>query len=145
MCEGNPEKERKGTAEEGRADRAAPPSPGAGREEDETFWEKVRRGVIEGYQIAAEKTDTYARIAGRRLNIVGITRRIERYHADIGERVCDLLNENPEANLADDSLIKDLVGRVRSAEEELARKEAEIEEIRRESRATPEKGSEGKE
>jgi uncharacterized protein (UPF0335 family) len=116
------------------------PPPGTRRDEprDEfeegSFWEKVRRGVVEGYQIAAEKTDVYARIASRRLRIVGITRRIERFHAEIGERVYDLLTGNPEARISEDSFVKDMVERIRRAEEDLTRVEAEIEEIRRESR-----------
>ena len=102
--------------------------------EDETFWDKVRRGVVEGYQLAAEKTDIYARIASRRLGIVAITRRIERLYAEIGERVYGLLTQDPPGDVSGDSYIKDRIARVRAAEEELVRKEAEIEEIRAESR-----------
>ncbi len=138
-----PEEEGKGASEEKRGER-----PASGFREDEgeddTFWDKVRKGVVEGYQIAAEKTDIYARIASRRLNIVGITRKIERYRAEIGERVCAMLAENTEADIAGDSYVKDLVGRIRAAEEELCRKEAEIEEIRRESRGPSAKRPEEK-
>ena len=116
-----------------------------GELDDETFWDKVRRGVVEGYQLAAEKTDVYARIASRRLSIVGITRRIERTYAEIGERVYTLLTQDPDANVSEDSYVKEWIGRVRAAEEELGRKEAEIEGIRRESRGVgPEKPEETK-
>ncbi|MBM3319764.1 MAG: hypothetical protein FJY73_03705 [Candidatus Eisenbacteria bacterium] len=127
------------------------PPPGARRTEprDEpeegSFWEKVRRGVVEGYQIAAEKTDVYARIASRRLRVVGITRRIERFRAEIGERVYDLLTMNPEARISEDSFVKEMVERIRNAEEELTRVEAEIEEIRRESRGRGAETREGNE
>ncbi|MFH1679498.1 MAG: hypothetical protein ABIH26_02495 [Candidatus Eisenbacteria bacterium] len=118
--------------------RDAPPGPGpvggAGELDEDSFWGKVRRGVVEGYQIAAEKTDVYARIASRKLHVVGITRRVERYHAEIGERVYGLITRDPETKVSEDSVVKELVARIRKAEEELTLKEAEIEEIRQESR-----------
>jgi hypothetical protein len=142
MKELGPDEIRRGSPEESAPKGPAPTPPDDERDEDDTFWDKVRRGVVEGYQIAAEKTDVYARIASRRLSIVGIMRRIERYRGDIGERVYDMLGENPAANIAEDSRVKELIERIRAAEDDLGRKEAEIEEIRRESGARPVKGSE---
>lgn len=101
---------------------------------DHTLWDKVRRGVADGYQFAADKTDLYARIASRRVSILGINRKIDRSYTELGEKVYNLLAADESAPVASDPAVKELASRIRAGEEDLTRKEAEIEEIRHEYR-----------
>ncbi|MBN1825332.1 MAG: hypothetical protein JW958_03630 [Candidatus Eisenbacteria bacterium] len=114
-------------------------------EGDKRFWGKVRKGVKEGYQYAAEKTDLYAKIGGRRLAIVGIHRKIDRAYTELGERVYALFAAGKGEGAAGDAEVKELVERIREAEADLASKESEIEEIRQEFRERAEREKEKEE
>lgn len=103
-------------------------------DEDPTIWEKVRRGVVEGYHFAADKTDLYARVASRRMSILGLNRKIDRSYAELGEKTYNLLAADGNAPVAADPAVREIVGRIRGSEEEMTLKEAEIEEIRQEYR-----------
>lgn len=103
------------------------------RESDPNVWDKVRKGVVDSYHFAAEKTDMYSKIGNRRLHIVGINRRVDRAYSEMGERAYSLISGGKGAEIQEDASMKELVERIRLAEEELAGKEAEIEAIRVES------------
>jgi len=64
--------------------------------DEEGLWDKVRKGVVEGYQFAADKTDLYTKVGSRRLAIVGINRKIDRAYSDLGEKVYNLLAASGE-------------------------------------------------
>ena len=122
-----------GVADGGTTGEGAPAEAGTagpGPEGDETLWKKVRKGVVDGYQYAADKTDVYARIAARRLAIVGINRKIDRAYSELGEKVYNLLAGDPKAELAADPAVQELAGRLRTAAEELTTKEAAIVDVR---------------
>ena len=98
--------------------------------DDPNVWDKVRKGVVDGYHYAAEKTDMYSKIGNRRLHIVGINRKVDRAYSEMGERVYSLISGGRGVEILEDASIKELVERIRLADEELAHKEAEIEAIR---------------
>ncbi|MFH1278191.1 MAG: hypothetical protein ABIK65_07420 [Candidatus Eisenbacteria bacterium] len=102
--------------------------------EDPGLWDKVRRGAVEGYHFAADKTDLYARVASRRMSILGLNRKIDHAYAELGEKTYNLLAADENAAVAADTAVRELVGRIRASEEEMTLKEAEIEEIRQEYR-----------
>jgi len=108
--------------------------PGHEADEEAGLWDKVRKGVVESYQFAADKTDLYTKVGSRRLAIVGINRKIDRAFSDLGEKVYNLMAASERADVAADPAVIEIVGRIRKLEGDLTGKEAEIEEIRQEFR-----------
>ena len=121
-----------GEAGEGRVEGGE--APGEEMGEEAGLWDKVRKGVVEGYQFAADKTDLYTKVGSRRLAIVGINRKIDRAYSDLGEKVYNLMAASDRADVAADPAVIEIVGRIRTLEGDLTGKEAEIEEIRQEFR-----------
>lgn len=131
--EATPEEEKTGTPG---GEKTGGPQPGTDTGvpfgEDDTFWEKMRKGVVGGARFAADKTDLYTRVAGRRMSIVTINRKIDRSYTELGEKIYNLLTADAEAFVAGDPAVQELIGRIRTCEEDLTLKEAEIEQIRHE-------------
>ena len=101
---------------------------------DSTLWDKVRKGLTEGYQYAADRTDLYTKIGKRRLTIIGINRNIERSFHELGEKVYNLIAGGTGKSLEEDLAVKELYEKIRSFEGDLTAQEAAIEMLLQESR-----------
>lgn len=97
------------------------------------LWDDVKKNLVEWYTLTSEKTTEAARIGSRRWDKFGISRDIERQFSELGSLVYNGLKEEREDLLAGEE-IQDLVRRIENLEEELQRKNQEIEDIREEYR-----------
>ncbi len=101
-------------------------------ESTDSLWDKVRKNLIEWYDVAYEKTDELARIGKKRIEMAGLNRTIERHLSELGGRVYELVEEqHREEGIAQDEKVLDLIEEIKQLEEQLKQKEQEIENIKR--------------
>lgn len=101
----------------------------------DTLWDKVKKNLVDWYGTAYEKTDELARVGKKKIEITGVNRAIERHLSELGGRVYDMIVEQGKSGvIAKDTRVKELVEEVRGLEEELKKKELEIEAIKAEKR-----------
>ena len=113
-------------------------------ESNDSLWEKVRKNLVEWYDVAYEKTDELARIGKKRIEMAGINRTIEKHLAELGGRVYDLIEQQQQqTGIAQDEKVADLIEEIKRIEEQLHQKEEEIERIKEEKKEKREQGGEG--
>jgi len=99
------------------------------RRDAQSVWDQVRSSMAEWYGVAAEKTEEMARIGVRKYDQLTISRTLERAYAELGAHVCGALQIG-QTDFGQDPKVAVAVARIRDLEEQLARKEREIAEIR---------------
>jgi len=114
----------------------------------DTLWDRVRKNLIEWYEVASDKTEEVARVGRRKIEMTGINRSIEKRMVELGGRVYDLISvEGHRGNrTADDEKVRKLVDEIGRLEKELGIKEEEIRDIREKEREEEaEEGTPGEE
>ncbi len=98
----------------------------------DTLWSKVKKNLVEWYEMAYDKTDEMARIGKKKVEITGLNRSIEKHFSEMGGRVYDLIVEQGHRGnrTADDDVVQRFVAEVKELESRLRRKEEEIETIK---------------
>ncbi|MBK8165888.1 MAG: hypothetical protein IPK64_07980 [bacterium] len=92
----------------------------------------VKRNLADWCAIAAERTTEAAKVTSRRYDRFALGREIERRYADLGALVHAGLNEG-RLDVLDDPRVAALRAEVEDLEHERRQKEAEIDDIRRQS------------
>jgi hypothetical protein len=93
-------------------------------------WERMKRQLQEFYQAAAGKTDELARVGARRIDLLTLKRQMSREAVALGSRVYEMIEKEGRTDVAADPEIARRIGAVKVLEQEIARRELEIEEIR---------------
>lgn len=96
------------------------------------LWSKVKKNLVEWYETAYDKTDEFARIGKKKVEITGLNRSIEKHFSEMGGRLYDLIVEQGHRGnkTADDVVIQRIVAEVRELESQLKKKEEEIDTIK---------------
>ena len=98
----------------------------------ESLWDRVRKNLVDWYEVAYEKTDEIARIGKKKIEMSGINRTIEKQLSELGGRVFDLVTvEKVGGKIAQDKKVKQLITQLKKLEEDLKLKEEEIEAIKK--------------
>ncbi len=104
-------------------------------ESGNSLWEKVKKNLVEWYDVAYEKTDELARVGKKKIEMAGINRTIERHLSELGGRVYELIEaQQQQTGIAQDEKVMDLIEEIKRLEEQLHQKEEEIERIREEKK-----------
>lgn len=98
-----------------------------------SLWDEVKKNVVDLYSVTSDKTSEMAKVSTRRWDKFGISRDIERQFSELGNLVYTGLQEGDEDILKNPE-ISVIMSRIGALEEELARKEEEIENIHQEHR-----------
>jgi len=98
----------------------------------DTLWNRVKKNLVDWYEMAYDKTDEMARIGKKKVEITGLNRSIEKHFAEMGGRVYDLIVEQGHRGnrTADDDVVQRLIAEVKELESRLRQKEEEIESIK---------------
>jgi gas vesicle protein len=98
----------------------------------DTLWNRVKKNLVDWYEMAYDKTDEMARIGKKKVEITGLNRSIEKHFSEMGGRVYDLIVEQGHRGnkTADDDVVQRLVAEVKELESRLQQKEDEIESIK---------------
>jgi hypothetical protein len=105
---------------------------------EERFGDRLRKQIKEIYSVASEKTEEYARIGKKRLDILSLSRDVAREKRALGERVYDLSRRESSASVLEDVTVRAILGRIESLEAEMQSREKEIDRIREEARTADE-------
>lgn len=101
---------------------------------DERFGDRLKKQIQEIYSVASEKTEEYARIGKKRLDILSLSRDVAREKRALGDRVYDLSRREKSAPVLEDVTVRAILGRIESLEAEMKSREEEISRIRDEAR-----------
>lgn len=96
----------------------------------ETRTNKMLRQIKEIAEIAGIRTEQYARVTKKRLDVLGVSRELEREKGALGERVYELSHSNETAAILEDATVQAILGRIGNLERTLGSFEEEIEDIR---------------
>ncbi|MBD3336467.1 MAG: hypothetical protein GF355_13220 [Candidatus Eisenbacteria bacterium] len=94
----------------------------------------MKKQIREIYSVASEKTEEYAKIGKKRLDILSLSRDVAREKRALGERVYELGQQDPPPSVLEDVTVKAILGRVRKLESDIGELEEEIGRIREEAR-----------
>jgi len=94
------------------------------------LWDEVKANIVEWYTTAAERTEELARLGIRTYDRFGISRDIERQFAELGSHVHRILAVEGGEDVAQDESVQRILSRIRQLEQELRRKQDEIDELR---------------
>ena len=101
----------------------------------DTLWDKVKKNLVEWYDVAYEKTDELARVGKKKIEIAGVNRTIEKHLAELGGRIYDIMDSKKKnIVIREDEKALDLVKEIKKLEKQLHQKEREIEAIKKEKK-----------
>ena len=92
---------------------------------------RLLRQIKEICEIAGIKTEEYAKITKKRLDVVSLTRELGRERAALGRRVYDLSRRSDHGDVLEDVTVQAILGRLATLEGGLEDCEEEIATIRR--------------
>ncbi len=95
-----------------------------------TTWEKIKKGMSEGFQNLTEKTGEMTQIGRLKIEIIAVKRDIEKAFIELGGRVYHNLEEKHEDDILSDQRIKKLVKDIKVLELKLKTLEEKIEQVR---------------
>ncbi|MBU1701857.1 MAG: hypothetical protein KJ970_13010 [Candidatus Eisenbacteria bacterium] len=101
---------------------------------EDKLGDRLKRQIREIYSVASVKTEEYARIGKKRLDILSLSRDVAREKRSLGERVYELSQRDDTESILPDVTVKAIIGRIRKLEVEIGELEAEISKIREEAR-----------
>jgi hypothetical protein len=101
---------------------------------EESTTARLLRQIREACELVGAKTEEYARISRKRLDVLSISREIHKEKTALGERVYDLLREKTPSPVGEDSTVLAILDRLRTLDSSLADCEEEITGIREQAR-----------
>ncbi len=95
-----------------------------------SLWETLKKGLVEGFQVASDKTSEYTRIGRLKIDVLGIKKEIEEKFVELGGRVYHEINEKNEYNFKEHEEINTLISEIRKLENDLKRCDQELEKLK---------------
>lgn len=93
---------------------------------DESRTARIMRQVKEICEVAGVKTEEYAKVTKRQLNVVSVARELNREKAALGARVFELSRRDEPGDVFEDVTAQAILGRIRDLEATLTDYEEEI-------------------
>ncbi|MBN1290322.1 MAG: hypothetical protein JXB48_00660 [Candidatus Latescibacteria bacterium] len=93
------------------------------------LWEKIRKSVVDGVQIAAEKTEEYTKIGKAKIEILNLKRKISKSFTELGGIMYESIKEKSEKDVLKSDQVKDLISTLNNLDAELEAKEKYYEEM----------------
>lgn len=101
----------------------------------DTLWDKVKKNLVEWYDVAYEKTDELARVGKKKIEIAGVNRTIEKQLSELGGRIYDIMDsKKKDIVIREDEKVLGLIKEIKKLEKQLHQKESEIEAIKKEKK-----------
>ena len=107
------------------------------------FWNKLKQRLREVSTAAADFTEEQALIGKLKFDILNMTRKVERKQREIGQRVCELSNESPRADVFDDGDIVRLIAEIEELDKQIMGKRDEIAKVADQVRSKRSKAESG--
>lgn len=85
----------------------------------EKVWGKIKKTVVDGVTVAAEKTEEYTRMGRAKLDVLGIRRKITRMQTKLGTQVYTAVKDGKTNEFFDSNPLKTMVSELSTLETEL--------------------------
>ena len=95
-----------------------------------TLLEKIKKGLISGFQTASDITSEYTKIGRIKIDIIGIKKEIEEKMLELGGRVYQNYTDTKSINFQNKEHIIKIINDISLLEEELKKSEIKLEEIK---------------
>ncbi len=95
----------------------------------ETRTNKILRQIKEIAEIAGIRTEQYARVTKKRLDVLGLSRELTREKGALGDRVYELSRAAEPGSILEDVTVQAILGRIANLERTLGEYEEEINDI----------------
>jgi hypothetical protein len=96
---------------------------------------RLLRQIKEVCEVAGIRTEEYAKVTKKRLDVLSLTRELGRERAALGERVYDLARRRGQRDVLEDVTVQAVMGRISNLEATLASCETEISTIHNSAQA----------
>lgn len=96
-----------------------------------TLFEKIKKGLIDGFNAASDITSEYTKIGRIKIDILGVKKEIEEKMLELGGRVYDNISQNNIYSFDNDTKVNALVAQIKELEQELKKGEEELKRISR--------------
>ena len=97
----------------------------------EKLWDKIKKTVIDGVTVAAEKTEEYTKLGRIKIEILNTKRKISVQFTELGGIVYEAVKEGTAGEVIDSEKVAGLVETVRKLEGELENHECRFEELQK--------------
>lgn len=98
--------------------------------EKENVWGKIRKSVVDGVTIAAEKTEEYTRLGKAKLDVLAVKRKITKKQTDLGALIYEAVKEGRSDGVMDSDPIRNMVVEMGILDNEMAEKERVYHDLR---------------
>ena len=95
-----------------------------------TLWEKVKKGLVEGFQAASDKTSEFTKIGRIKIDVVAVKKEIEENLLELGGRLYHQVVEEKNISMPQNSDMERLIKKIKELENELQRYTDALSEIR---------------
>jgi len=106
----------------------------------EKLWERIRKSVVEGVSVAAEKTEEYTKLGKSKLEILNTKRKISKAFTELGGIIYDSIKAGNTEEILKSDIVDDLIGTLKQLESELDSKEQKFEDMKKKPEVKEKKG-----
>ena len=104
----------------------------------EKLWEKIKKSVVEGVSVAAEKTEEYTKLGKGKLDILNIKRKISKAFTELGGITYDSIKAGNIEEVMKSNNVEEIINTLKELESELDGKEEEYDEMKKKKPKTEE-------
>ncbi|KAA3618338.1 MAG: hypothetical protein D8M58_20780 [Calditrichaeota bacterium] len=94
-----------------------------------TLFEKVKKGLIDGFNAASDITSEYTKIGRIKIDILGVKKEIEEKMLELGGRVYDSCTSSNTLNFEKETKVLELIDQIKKLENELKKCEDDLKRI----------------
>ncbi|MHB9028616.1 MAG: hypothetical protein ACYC9O_07605 [Candidatus Latescibacterota bacterium] len=98
--------------------------------EKENVWGKIRKTVVDGVTIAAEKTEEYTKLGKAKIDVLAVKRKMTKKQTELGEIVYKGIKEGGAVSVMDTDLVREIIVEMGTLENELGEKQRVFDELR---------------
>lgn len=84
--------------------------------------------IRDGFESVIDKTEEYGKIGKIKVDIAGLNRQLDKFYAELGKTAYQVINDKQDVTKS--AQIKDVIEKIQSCQADIAKKEAEIEDIK---------------
>lgn len=96
-----------------------------------TLLDKIKKGIISGFQTASDITSEYTKIGRIKIDIIGIKKEIEEKMLELGGRVYENYARSKTLNFINEKNIFKILDEINVLENELKKSESKLEQIKK--------------
>ena len=93
-------------------------------------WQRVKQSLYRGASVTAEKAEELGRIGKKRLDIAKTKQDISRTYTELGTTIYRLWEKEKNPQIVNQEEVQGLMDQIRSLEEDLREKEADLERMK---------------